>query len=199
MYFKNLTELQGTVPNYFRKDILELENLIEPVAEGRAVLGRSNLIHAFPKMNPNLQKSVTQLSSYVQSQQYPIIKSMVVYESLLVSLPGDSDIIMPTRYLCRVGELLVIPLKGSCEVLSTEFPGRIDTMTAGNVYRINNRINSRFMPQDNFLCAAFNYLDFDLKRYLMPHDLISPFVRRKDEYLDPSLAPANIEVPKDAY
>jgi hypothetical protein len=55
------------------------------------------------------------------------------------------------------------------------------------------------MPQDNFLCAAFNYLDFDLKRYLMPHDLISPFVRRKDEYLDPGQAPANIEVPKDAY
>ena len=150
-------------------------------------------------MDGQLQRTITQLGSYIQSQQYPILKHMVAYESLLITLPGASDIVMPTRYLCRVGELLVIPLKGKCEVLSDEFPGRIDELAVGQVYRINNRINSRFNPSHDFLCAAFNYLDHDLKRYLMPHDLISPFIRRKDEHFDPTVAPDNIEVPKDAY
>ena len=199
MYFKNLTESLGTVPRYFINDILDLENLINTGEDGRAVLGRSNQIQPFPKIDSQLQRPVTQLGAYILSQQYPILKHMVVHESLLITLPNTSDIVMPTRYLCRIGELLVIPLKGSCEVLSDEFAGRIDELKVGQVYRINNRINSRFNPSHDFLCAAFNYLDHDLKRYLMPHDLISPFVRRKDEYFDPVSAPDNIEVPKDAY
>jgi hypothetical protein len=60
--------------------------------------------------------------------------------------------------------------------------------TSYNIMK-NNRIGNRFFSSADFLCAGFTFLDFDLKNYLMPHDLNSPFVRRKDEYADPSLAP----------
>lgn len=199
MYFNKSTETLGDVPKFYINDILELNELIQTTADSRAVLGRNNLIHSYTKMTSQLQQSVSQLSNYVQCQQFPMLKNLVIHESMLITIPSASDIIMPTRYLCRVGELIIVPLQGACQQLSLEFPDEPGVITTGNVYRINNRINSRFIATPDFICAAFNFLDFDLRRHLMPHDLISPFVRRKDEYPDPESAPANAEVPRDAY
>ena len=74
------------------------------------------------------------------------------------------------------------------KILSADFTGPSE-IRSGSVFRINNRIGNRFFSSADFICAGFTFLDFDLKNYLMPHDLNSPFVRRKDEYADPSLAP----------
>jgi len=199
MYFKNIAENVGILPDYMIKDIMAYESDIEPVKDYRAVLGKENLIQNFVKMSPDLQRQVTQVSSYILSLQLPILKEMVIYESLLVNIPTvTSTIVMPTRYLCRVGELIIAPLKGGCVIESEEFPSSV-AFKPGYLYRINNRVNSTFMATPDFLCVAFNLLDFDLRRYLMPHDLRSAFIRRKDEHLNPDEAPDKPGVPKDAY
>lgn len=199
MFFKNPAEQLGTVPRYMINDLMSFRYAIAPTSDPRAVLGKSNEIQGFGKMNADLQKTVGQIGGYILGQQYPILREMVTYESLIVNLPSSySEIQMPTRYLCRVGELLMIPLRGSVTMYSREFNDPV-TMTDGNIYRINNRVDSSFNSSPDFLAVCFNYLDFDLKRYLMLHDIMSPFARREDEYVDPSKAQPSLEAPQDAY
>jgi hypothetical protein len=199
MFFKNIAENLGPVPGYMVKDILAFKDDISTGADPRGVLGKGNAIQAFGKMSPNLQKTVSQLSGYLLSQQFAILKEMVVYESLFVTIPSSvSEIAMPTRYLCRAGELIIIPLQGNVTMNSSEFEQGM-SMTVGNAYRINNRIPSSFYSSPDFVAAAFNFLDFDLRRYLMPHDISSPYARRKDEYVNPGQAPMEAETPQDAY
>lgn len=200
MFFKTICEEVGIVPNYMITDILVNDKNIATVEDPRAILGKGNAVQGFGKMSSELQRTLTQISAYILSQQIPMFKDMVVYESLLVDIPnGRSKIEMPTRYLCRVGELVVVPLRGSIIMQSDEFPDIEAEMLPGYMYRINNRIDSKFGASDDFLAACYNLLDFDLKRYLMPHDISSPFIRRKEEHVDPSTAAPDPEVPADAY
>jgi hypothetical protein len=200
MFFKNISEELGIVPEYMITDILVNSQLIAPVPDPRAVLGRANSVQGYAKMAAELQRTVTQVSAYVVSQQLPVLKNMVVYESLLASIPnGPSELKMPTRYLCRVGELVIVPLRGTLTMRSSEFPGITNTMTPGKFYRINNRMDSCFEGSEDFLASCYNFLDFDLKRYLMLHDINSPFIRRQDEHLDPTQVTADPESPPDAY
>jgi len=199
MFFKNPAEQIGTVPKYMVNDLMAYRYAIAPTSDPRAVLGKSNEIQGLGKMSLDLQKTVSQISGYILSQQFPILKEMVTYESLIVSLPSSySEIQMPTRYLCRVGELLMVPLHGNVTMYSREFENPM-TMSDHNIYRINNRVDSSFNSSPNFLAVCFNYLDFDLKRYLMMHDIMSPFTRREDEYVDPSKALPSLEAPENAY
>ena len=200
MFFKNISEELGTVPEYMITDILVNGQHIAPTPDPRAVLGRANSVQGYAKMHPELQRTVTQVSAYILSQQIPLLKNMVVYESLLASIPaGPSELKMPTRYLCRVGELVIAPLRGTLTMRSLEFPGVVNTMTPGHLYRINNRIDSYFEGSEDFIACCFNFLDFDLKRYLMLHDINSPFIRRQDEHVDPAEVAADPESPADAY
>jgi hypothetical protein len=181
-------------------DILVNQADIATTADPRAILGKNNAVQGFGKMTQELQRTLTQISGYILSQQIPLFKNMVVYESLLVSVPDRiSRIEMPTRYLCRIGELVIVPLRGSITMSSDEFPLNDVTMTPGTMYRINNRMDSKFVASNDFLAACYNLLDFDLKRYLMPHDISSPFIRRQDEHVDPAAVVADPEVPADAY
>lgn len=200
MFFKNISEELGTVPRYMITDILVNDKHIAPVPDPRAVLGRANSVQGYAKMSPELQRTVTQVSAYIISQQVPLLKNMVVYESLLASIPdGQSELKMPTRYLCRAGELVVVPLRGTLTMRSLEFPGVVTTMTPGYFYRINNRVDSYFEGSKDFIACCYNFLDFDLKRYLMLHDINSPFIRRQDEHVDPAEVAADPESPADAY
>lgn len=200
MFFKNISEELGIVPEYMIADILVNGKHIAPVPDPRAVLGRSNSVQGYAKMVPELQRVLTQVSAYIISQQLPLLKNMVVYESLLASIPdGKSELKMPTRYLCRVGELVVVPLTGTLTMSSLEFPDITSTMTPGKFYRINNRMDSNFEGSEDFVACCYNFLDFDLKRYLMPHDINSPFVRRQDEHINPADVAADPESPADAY
>jgi hypothetical protein len=199
MFFNNIAETIGPVPEYMIRDIMANEVDIKPTDDPRTILGKGNAVQGFAKMNFNLQRTVTQLSGYLTSQQIPVLKEMVVYESLIVSIPGSvSELTMPTRYLCRVGELIMIPLRGNVTINSGEFDEGV-AMSAGIAYRINNRVNSSFYASPDFLAVCYNFLDFDLRRYLMPHDISSPYPRRRDEYVNPVQAPAEAEVPSDAY
>ena len=190
MYFNNLTQTIDTIPRYFIDNILEHESQIGTEIDKRAIIGKDNKIQIITKMPVNLSKHVGAIGAYVYSQQYPLLKNMVIYETMLCqppeSLMGDSS--QHSRYLNRIGELFLIPLKGQVKIATNDF-NTTSILTPGNIYRINNRIGNRFFSSADFVCAAFTFLDFDLKNYLMPHDLHSPFVRRKDEYADPSLAP----------
>jgi hypothetical protein len=200
MFFKNISEELGTVPEYMITDILVNDQHIAPAADPRSVLGKQNTVQGFGKMSAELQRTVTQISSYILSQQIPLLANLVVYESLIAGMPtGHSELNMPTRYLCRVGELIVVPLKGTLTMQSTDFPGVINTMTPGKFYRINNRIDSYFESSKDFVACCYNFLDFDLKRYLMPHDINSPFIRRQDEHVNPAEVAADPESPADAY
>ena len=100
---------------------------------------------------------------------------------------------MPTRYIARAGEQLIIPLLGAAAVTSTEFQGTFG-LTTGSVYRLNNRIDSTFTANADFLALFISLVDFDMKKYLLAHDWHSPYTRKKDEYNDPSLAPKVTEV-----
>lgn len=200
MFFKNISEELGIVPEYMITDILVNDQNIALTADARAILGKANSVQGFGKMSAELQRTLTQISAYIISQQLPLLKNMVVYESLLAGMPtGHSELTMPTRYLCRVGELIIVPLRGTLTMQSTEFPGVINTMTVGNFYRINNRIDSYFESSKDFVACCYNFLDFDLKRYLMPHDINSPFIRRQDEHVNPAEIAADPESPADAY
>jgi hypothetical protein len=190
MYFNNVTQTIGTIPQYFINNILEVSEHINTEIDKRAIIGKDNKIQTSGKMPANLLKQVSAIGAYIYSQQYPLLKNMVIYETMLCQPPdvlvGDSS--QHSRYLNRVGELFLIPITGQVKIATNDF-NTTSTLTPGNIYRINNRIGNRFFSTANLLCAAFTFLDFDLKNYLMPHDLHSPFVRRKDEYADPSLAP----------
>jgi hypothetical protein len=132
------------------------------------------------------------------ANSYPFLKNLVSYESGIVCLDGNiAEVKMPTRYIARAGEQMIIPLSGSATVNSTEFP-ELFTLLPGTMYRFNNRVNSTFTASDDFLAVFVTLVDFDMKKYLLPHDWHSPYTRKKDEYLDPSLAPDIVE-PQPAY
>lgn len=199
MYFKNLTERIDSIPNYFISNILEHREKFKFNEDLRAIIGKGNKIQKFPDIDMQVLRRVNGISAFIMSQQYPILKNMVVIESMMAS-PADTeyaDVVMPTRYLNRIGELFLIPISGKATIVSHEFSAC--ELESGGVYRINNRINSRFICSKDFISVAFNFIDFDLKNYLMPHDLNSPFIRRSDEYIDPSMAPKHTKEPKDAY
>ena len=191
MYFNDLTQTIDTIPRYFIDNVLEHESQISTEIDKRSIIGKDNRIQIIAKMPANVIKHVSAIEAYIYSQQYPLLKNMVIYETMLChppeSLVGDSS--QHSRYLNRIGELFLIPLRGQVIIATNDFDTE-STLTPGNIYRINNRIGNRYFSSADFVCAAFTFLDFDLKNYLMPHDLHSPFVRRKDEYVDPSLAPA---------
>lgn len=190
MYFNNITETIDIIPQYFIDNILELSGLIDTKLDKRAILGKDNQIQHITRMPVNLIKHLNAIGAYVYSQQYPLLKNMVIYESMLCrppeSLIGESS--QHSRYLNRIGELFLIPLQGSVKILTKDF-NTTSTLVPGSIYRINNRIGNRYIGSSDFLSAAFTFVDFDLKNYLMPHDLNSPFIRRRDEYSDPSLVP----------
>jgi hypothetical protein len=190
MYFNSITQTIDSIPKYFIDNVLEQKSLITTEIDKRAIIGKDNKIQVVNKMPVPLLKTINDVSAYIYSQQYPLLKNMVIYEIMICQPPetlvGDSS--QHSRYLNRIGELFLVPLTGHVRIATNDF-NTTSTLTPGHIYRINNRIGNRYFSSDDFVCAAFTFLDFDLKNYLMPHDLNSPFVRRKDEYADPSLAP----------
>jgi hypothetical protein len=190
MYFNNITQTIDSIPQYFLDNVLEHQTLIDTELDKRAIIGKDNKIQGVNKMSLPLLKSVNAIGAYIYSQQYPLLKNLVINEIMLCQPPelltGDSS--QHSRYLNRIGELFLIPIRGECKILSADFNFAAN-LKPGSVFRINNRIGNRFISSADFLCAGFTFLDFDLKNYLMLHDLNSPFIRRKDEYADPCLAP----------
>lgn len=194
MYFNNLVETVSTVPNYFLTDILNLKHNIKLVPDERHIIGEGNKIQRFLNADPYVKLYISDISSFVVSQQMPFLKNMVSYESGIVAQNNNiAEIKMPTRYIARAGEQVIIPLSGTATVTSTEFNDTF-TLSTGFVYRVNNRVNSTFTTSDDFLAVFVSLVDFDMKKYLLAHDWHSPYTRKKDEYNDPSIAPEVTEV-----
>ena len=192
MYFNNTHESIGTIPQYFIDNFLECSGAIDPVLDQRVIIGEGNLIKGIGTMtNGALIKNILAITGYVYSQQFPLLKNMVAVEQL-VCYPNPtlvSEGNQHSRYLARVGELILIPITGWLEVTSHEFPTTGAVMVPGSLYRLNNRIPREYTTSADFMCIGLSFLDFDLSNYLMLHDLNSPFIRRRDEYADPSQVP----------
>lgn len=190
MYFNSIIQTIDSIPQYFLDNILEEQDHINTELDKRAIIGKDNKIQGVNKMPLPLLRTVNAIGAYIYSQQYPLLKNLVINESMLChppeTLTGDSS--QHSRYLNRIGELFLVPIRGECKILSADFNFTAE-LKPGSIFRINNRIGNRFVSSADFLCVGFTFLDFDLKNYLMPHDLNSPFIRRKDEYADPSMAP----------
>lgn len=198
MYFNNLIEPTVSVPRYFIDDLLFLKKSFQLVPDERHILGQGNKIQRFLSAELSVKSALSDITAFAISQQLPFLRNFVSYESGIVSLNGNvAEVKMPTRYIARAGEQLIIPLSGSASVISSEFPTPF-TLSPGSMYRFNNRVNSTFTASDDFLAAFVSLVDFDMKRYLLPHDWHSPYTRKKDEYADPSLAP-NIAEPQPVY
>lgn len=193
MYFNNIAEKVGEIPSYFIEDSLNKRDLLRMIADERHIIGKNNKIQRFTNADPAVKVNIGDITAYVLSQQFPFLKNMVSYESGIASLDGIvGDIIMPTRYIARAGEQIIVPLSGSATVTSSEFD-EVVTLVPGSVYRLNNRVNSTFTASEDFLTMFCSLIDFDLKKYLMTHDLHSPYTRKKDEYKNASSATNVIE------
>lgn len=193
MYFNNLVETVSTVPNYFLTDILTLKNSIKLTPDERHIIGEGNKIQRFLNADPYIRSAISELTAFVISQQYPFLKNMVSYESGIVAPHSNkAEIKMPTRYIARAGEQIIIPLTGTAMVASTEFNDS-HTLSPGFVYRLNNRVGSTFTTSADFLAVFVSLVDFDMKKYLLPHDWHSPYTRKKDEYANSALAPEIVE------
>jgi hypothetical protein len=193
MYFNTLIENVASVPRYFIDDILNLRNSIKLIEDDRHIIGQGNKILRFANADVTVRYQISEMTAFVTSQQLPFLKNMVSYESGIASIDGTANIIMPTRYIARAGEQLLIPLKGTASVSSKEFDETF-TLNPGSIYRLNNRVDSTFTPGPDFLTLFVSLVDFDMKKYLLAHDWHSPYTRKKDEYNDPSLAPVVAEV-----
>jgi hypothetical protein len=193
MYFNTLIENVSFVPRYFIDDILNLKNSINLVEEERHILGQGNKILRFANADAPIKYIISEISAFVASQQLPFLKNMVSYESGIAGISGSANIIMPTRYIARAGEQLMIPLMGSVTVSSKEFEETF-TLSPGSIYRLNNRVDSTVTASQDFLTLFISLVDFDMKKYLLAHDWHSPYTRKKDEYANPSLAAEVIEV-----
>jgi hypothetical protein len=193
MYFNNLIENVVSVPRYFIDDILSLKNSINLVEDKRRIIGQGNKILPFTTADIAVRYTMSEMSAFITSQHLPFLKNMVSYESGIASLTDRANIIMPTRYIARAGEQLIIPLNSSATVSSKEFEGTY-TLVPGYAYRFNNRVNSTFSANPAFLTMFIFMVDFDMKKYLLAHDWNSPYTRKSDEYADPSLTPEVSEV-----
>ena len=189
MYFNTLLENVASVPGYFIDDILNLRKSFKLIDDDRHILGQGNKILRFANADATVRYTMSEMTGFVTSQQLPFLKNMVSYESGIAGIAGSASIIMPTRYIARAGEQLIIPLNSPATLSSKEFEG-ICTLTPGYAYRLNNRVNSTFVASDNFLAMFISMVDFDMKKYLLAHDWDSPYTRKKDEYIDSSRATA---------
>jgi hypothetical protein len=193
MYFNNLVETISTIPNYFLTDILNLKHNIKLAPDERHIIGEGNKIQRFLNADLYVRSYISDITAFVVSQQLPFLKNMVSYESGIVAQNSNvAEIKMPTRYIARAGEQVIIPLSGTATVTSTEFNDTF-TLSTGFVYRLNNRINSTFTTSDDFLAVFVSLVDFDMKKYLLAHDWHSPYTRKKDEYANSTLAPEVVE------
>lgn len=186
MFFKEVINKLGTVPQYMIYDIVKYKNDINCVADKRALLGIGSDVLSYVSASQDLQTSTLFLRDYISSQHFSCLKNMVPIETAIVVLPNTiHESPKKSRYLCRVGEQIVIPLINTMSITSSEF-GISETLETGSIYRLNNRISSVYVGEENFLALTFLFIDFDMKKYLLPHDLNSPFEKQKDEFLDPS-------------
>ena len=186
MYFKGLIEHYGTLPKYFVDDIIQFSNQFKFNHGRRNIIGAHNLLMAGSAMSVELVTNVNFLLSYISSQHFDILKHKVVYEKTLVK-PGarmDSYDFPTNRYVNRIGESIFAPIQGSAIIRSKEFPNGSGEMTVGNIYRVNTRCVAEFETTDDFVVAVYTYGDFDMYKYLMPHDFNGPFPRRVDENLN---------------
>lgn len=188
MFFTGIIEQLGNIPNYFVEDLLDFKKEMKFDKDNRNLLARGTTTQTFMTASPAVKMEITNIVYYILSQQYTVLKNCVPIETALIQAPNlIMEAPLTPRYICRAGEQIVLPLNGSISINSSEFK-KTEVLTPGTIYRINNRVPATMVAEEHFLALTIMFLDFDLKKYLLPHDLNSPFTRQKDEFVDPSKA-----------
>lgn len=203
MYFKKLAEQLGEVPDYVVENLL---GTVDEVTAGskvspRKIFGEKTKILAFRDSSTSLKALIEFLQDYISSQHYECLKNKIPYErsSCLSGDPTDQTN-LPNRYINRIGEMIVVPIRGSCKISSEEFDN-VEEFKVGEIWRYNSRIPMNYEYTRDFYCIVIGYVDFDLSHYLMPFDVHGMFPRRKDEFLDSTEADFKIkdDVSTNAY
>lgn len=201
MYFKKLIENFGPIQKYFVDDLMALSDQFEFTYSRRNIIGFTNTLMAGSVMKTELVSNINFLLSYITSQNFDILKDKVIYEKTICK-PGvkvDGYDFSVNRYVNRVGETIFVPIRGSAEIRSVEFPNEATKLEIGNLYRINTRCLAQFETDDDFLVVAYTFVDYDMYKYLMPHDFHGPFPRRTDEVFNYEPGKIEKEVDRSAY
>lgn len=183
MFFKGLVEAQLEAPDYFVSDILEQYAYAPALEEDpkRRFLGTGNKTISWHKMNLGLKIRLEHLNSFIASQQLPLLKNLVAYTAVVVQPPEeDASEGFSMRYADKIGELIVVPLRGNITISSQEL-GVEHMLMPGFVYRVNNRVGSSLKASPDALAVANLMIDFDLRHYLMEWDLSGKFLRQPEE------------------
>lgn len=203
MYFKQLAEKLGDAPDYvieYLNDYIP-EIKTKSISDSRFIFGDKTKILALRDSSPELKDHIEFLQQFIMSQQFEILKHRVPYERSVV-LPGvgiDTSNV-PNRYINRIGEFIVMPITGMCNIKSPEFGDVPQEMKVGELWRYNTRIPMTYEYSDDFCGIVINYVDFDLTHYLMPFDVHGLFPRRRDEWFDSKLEDfKNKEIDTNAY
>lgn len=183
MFFNKIAEQLDIIPQYFIDDLLEYKSKINFAPDNRFILGKQSMIQSFYNSDPGIKLNITAISAYIYSRQYSVLKNMVQYETSIVQFSQENATIeQPSRYICRMGELILVPLNGQFTIATEDFVESNEfTLSTGNVYRINNRVNSSISTDIDFIGIVYSFVDFDLKKYLMPHDWNSIYSIQPDE------------------
>lgn len=176
----------GECPKYMVDDIMALSDQFDFKPGIRNMIGEKNLLMPGSVMQKDLVNNLNFLLNYIISQHYPILKDKIIYEKTICRSGArvDSYDFPKLRYVYRVGETIMVPLSGTGTIKSEEFPSDTTEFKIGNMYRVNTRCAAQIVSSDDFIVANFTLVDFDMYKYLMPHDMHGYFPRRKDEMFD---------------
>lgn len=186
MYFNNLAEKLYDAPDYIIEYITKFQKEIRTNAKKdfRQILGIKTLLYSYKNARQEIKEEFEFLQNYIMSQQPEILKNRVPYERTMVMVENLTDeTVLPTRYINRIGENIILVVTGSVTLTSGEFPGEFK-MQAGEIWRYNSRVPVTYEYTPNFLGVVISYVDFDLTHYLMPFDVHGNMPRRRDEYAD---------------
>jgi hypothetical protein len=187
MYFKQLAEKLGDVPDYVIEYLTDYIPEIKAKAapDSRLIFGDKTKILALRDSSVELKDHIEFLQQYIMSQQFEILRNRIPYErsGIIPSTSIDSTN-LPNRYINRIGEFIVMPISGNCSIKCPEFGNVPQEMRVGELWRYNTRVPLTYEYSDDFCGIVINYVDFDLSHYLMPFDVHGLFPRRRDEWFD---------------
>jgi hypothetical protein len=186
MYFKDLAQKLGEIPKYAVEYTLLHANEVytKSTASTRKLFGDHTKMISMATSSEGFKKRLAFVEQYVLCQQYDVLKDKISYERVAIvpDVLSDSST-LPNHYINRIGEAIVVPIRGTCTISSEEFQ-HTHTMKAGEIWRWNNRLPMTYKFSSDFFAIIVTYIDFDLVVHLMPFDIYGIFPRRRDEWAD---------------
>jgi hypothetical protein len=186
MFFLDISEKLAEIPQYFIEDLMQEEKNFKFTEDNRCFIGKGSYTQKYVDSTAQTKTELSNILNFLYSQQFTVLKNLVASEIAIVNTPASPHVSPTnTRYINRIGEQIIIPINYQISITSNEFK-KSTILDIGSIYRINSRTDLTFVSNANTIALSIIYIDFDLNKFLLPHDKNSVFPRRKDEYLDSS-------------